>query len=78
MLTLPSILFVRFPVEFSYFESARARATLSGLSNPIYDPITLKLATTWLSAPDPEYAGWCVCFVEQEISQTVFFPHKYS
>lgn len=60
--TLPSRLFVCFPVEFSYFQSARARATLSGLSNPIYDPITLKLATTGLSAPDPEYWG-VVCLL---------------
>lgn len=66
-----------FPVEFLYFKSAGAWATLSGLSNPIYDPITLKLATTWLSAPDPEYLGWCVCFVEQEISQTVTFPQMF-
>lgn len=64
-------------MEFSYFESATAWATLSGLSNPIYDPITLKLATTWLSAPDPKYIGWCVCFVGQEISQTVTFPQMF-
>lgn len=36
-----------FSAEFSYFKIARVWATLSGLSNPIYDPITLKLATTW-------------------------------